>query len=320
MPNLSSEQARSQAVGSLRLLADVREQWDYQLRVPIANVQAELCEIGEEVLQAMLGVPDAFLPHEALLIDRVSGLIRLYPEKLPNGLIAMQHDPRWLEIMAEAKSALDTIAPSVVLSGPESLATPNPIGTWQEYFASVERSPLHPLYAELDKYLPSSGDAFELACGLGKGALHLVGKGFTVWATDVHGEALSYLYEHTPVELRDRLHLYLSTFETLDLAPNLFDVFVAGFCLFFMSPRTFEEKWPMIAAAVRPGGLFMGQFLGPNDEWAARGYPTQTLAEVEELLGNFQILHMEEVDRDGKTAQGVDKHWHIFHVVARKET
>jgi hypothetical protein len=55
-----------------------------------------------------------------------------------------------------------------------------------------------------------------------------------------------------------------------------------------------------------------------NDEWARTGLVVHTRAEVQELLAPFEIEHLEEVDREGKTAIGTTKHWHLFHVVARK--
>ena len=44
---------------------------------------------------------------------------------------------------------------------------------------------------------------------------------------------------------------------------------------------------------------------------AARG-------EVDDLLGGYEIEQLIEIDEDGPTATGADKHWHLFHVVARK--
>lgn len=318
MDNISPAEVRDQIIGGLGLLADVRQQWDYELRVPSADVPAELFETASEILEWTAEFPDLFSTAEQEAIERVGWLVAECQFGFPIGLIEMQHEPAWTKVMEAARVALLTCGPDLEWIAPEDLAEPNPIGTWGEYFASVEKAPLHPLYAELDKYLPAQGDAFELACGLGKGTLHLVDKGLDVWATDVHGEALTYLYEHASADQRSRLHLYLSTFETLDLAPDSFDVVVAAFCLFFMPPQVFAEKWPVIVGSVRAGGLFMGQFLGKNDDWASMGYISHTCEEVEELLSGFEILHLEEVDRDGKTSQGTDKHWHIFHVIARK--
>ena len=44
----------------------------------------------------------------------------------------------------------------------------------------------------------------------------------------------------------------------------------------------------------------------------------QTRQEAEDLLRGFDIERFTEVEEDGKTAVGDAKHWHLFHVVARK--
>jgi hypothetical protein len=40
--------------------------------------------------------------------------------------------------------------------------------------------------------------------------------------------------------------------------------------------------------------------------------------QVEKLFDGFRFEHLEEVERDGKTVWGEPKHWHVFHIVARK--
>jgi tellurite methyltransferase len=44
-----------------------------------------------------------------------------------------------------------------------------------------------------------------------------------------------------------------------------------------------------------------------------------TKQQVEELLSNMEILELNEEDKDGKTANGALKHWHVFHVIARQK-
>jgi len=40
--------------------------------------------------------------------------------------------------------------------------------------------------------------------------------------------------------------------------------------------------------------------------------------EVERLLAPFEAERFDEVEEDGETALGKPKHWHLFHIVARK--
>ena len=43
-----------------------------------------------------------------------------------------------------------------------------------------------------------------------------------------------------------------------------------------------------------------------------------TWTEVEALLDGFDLERFDEVENDGQTALGEAKHWHLFHIVARR--
>ncbi len=45
---------------------------------------------------------------------------------------------------------------------------------------------------------------------------------------------------------------------------------------------------------------------------------TVTEASLRAKLDGFEILHWQEHELDGQTAQGDDHHWHIFEVSIRK--
>ena len=166
----------------------------------------------------------------------------------------------------------------------------------------------------LQPLLPTHGDALELGCGVGTGARWLAARGFRVRAVDALPEAIEVA---NAFPFANGLTYECAYMQTLDLPADAYDLVVAGFCLFFLSPEDLVAFWPRLVAATRVGGLFMGQFLGPRDDWAS-DYTTQTQAEVEAMLAPFEVLFMDEVERDGKTSQGTDKHWHVFHVVARR--
>jgi hypothetical protein len=44
----------------------------------------------------------------------------------------------------------------------------------------------------------------------------------------------------------------------------------------------------------------------------------QTREQIERLLRGFELEYFKEIEEDGKTATGASKHWHVYHVVARK--
>ena len=84
-------------------------------------------------------------------------------------------------------------------------------------------------------------------------------------------------------------------------------------------PNQFGAVWQRIVASLRPGGRFSGQLFGDRDGWATQpDMSFQTREDAENLLRGLEVEHLEEVEEDGETAVGDPKHWHVFHVVARK--
>ena len=55
------------------------------------------------------------------------------------------------------------------------------------------------------------------------------------------------------------------------------------------------------------------------DEWAPAADMTfLSRSEVDGLLDSLEVERLVEVEEDGRTAVGTPKHWHLFHVVARR--
>ena len=78
--------------------------------------------------------------------------------------------------------------------------------------------------------------------------------------------------------------------------------------------------WDRIVASLPPGGRFSGQLLGDRDGRATQpDMSFQTRQDAEALVRGLEVEHFDEVEEDGKTAVGDLKHWHLFHVVARKQ-
>ena len=188
---------------------------------------------------------------------------------------------------------------------------PNPVGSWEEYFASTLDKPVHPLYQAVE--FKSGCSALELGAGVGTGVRFLLDRGLSVTAVDISAEAIQILSERCP-----QATIMESRIEDCAFPAESFDYVIAGFCLFFLERDSCAQALSQIKTWLKPGGLFIGQFLGEKDDWVPMGYLAHTEAEISTAFLGFERVHWEEVDRDGFVSQGLAKHWHIFHVGLRK--
>jgi tellurite methyltransferase len=141
--------------------------------------------------------------------------------------------------------------------------------------------------------------------------------GWSVLAIDKQSEALVRVQSKVLPAQQDRLKTQIVGFEEAVFPPV--DLVFAGFSLPFCSPQQFDSVWSRIVAAIRPGGRFAGQLFGDRDSWANNANMTfHTVDEARNLFKMFEIESFNEIDKDGSTALGKPKHWHIYETIARK--
>lgn len=193
---------------------------------------------------------------------------------------------------------------------------------WPGYYDAVAgKGPRETLVDALDRFdaegLPDAPLAIDLGCGEGRDTVELLKRGWRVLAIDAEQDAFSRLYARPDLCHRDDLRTAVAPFETTPFEPAL--LVNASFALPFCPPEHFADLWKRLVDAVLPGGRFAGQLFGERDTWAAIPDRTHhTRAQVEALLAPFEIERLDEEERDGEDAMHNAKHWHIFHVVARK--
>jgi SAM-dependent methyltransferase len=195
---------------------------------------------------------------------------------------------------------------------------------WVDYYRAVAGGlPRETLLKALTHFdvnpLPDrSRLAVDLGCGDGRDTVELLHRGWRVLAIDGAPTAFDRLLDRPDLN-HDLLQTQQMRFETLTL-PSGVDLINASFCLPFCPPAAFPQLWDTIVTSLNPGGRFCGQLFGDRDSWAI--YPNRThhlRPQVEALLQPFEIEWLEEEEHPGVTAIGEEKHWHIFHVVARKK-
>jgi SAM-dependent methyltransferase len=182
------------------------------------------------------------------------------------------------------------------------------------------RPPRDTLLAALERFEGEnlvSGFAVDLGCGEGRDTIELLRRGWRVLSIDGEKEAIARLLSRPDI-VSERLETQLTHFETTVL-PEAVDLINASFSLPFCSPEHFPKFWEKIIASLRSGGRFCGQLFGDRDSWAIyTSINHHTRQQVEALLQPFEIEMLQEEDHPGQTALGESKHWHLFHIVARK--
>lgn len=159
--------------------------------------------------------------------------------------------------------------------------------------------------------------AIDLGCGEGRDTTELLRRGWRVLAIDAEQEAIDRLLARHDLTNQDNLTTQVATFERTEF-PTC-DLFNAAFSLPFCPPAHFPDVWRRIVNAIAPGGRFIGQFFGDRDDWAMiEGRSHHRRAELDGLFSEFIIEKLQEEERDGSDALGFAKHWHVFHIMARR--
>lgn len=196
-------------------------------------------------------------------------------------------------------------------------------GGWSDFYDAVANRPPHDTLlkalAKFDMGAPTAQHAVDLGCGSGVDTREMLRRGWTVLAIDREAEGIARLSMSIPEDQKYRLETRVVAFEKINDLPEC-DFVNASFSLPFCAPAHFESLWQCVVCAMRPRGRFAGTLFGAHDSWAEteRMMTFNTREQVDALLAPFIVEDLLEVERDGTTATGETKHWHVFHIVARK--
>lgn len=179
--------------------------------------------------------------------------------------------------------------------------------TWDDYLKQSKNYEPRPLLMEALNYVNGT-KALDLGAGALNDARFLMSKGFDVLAVDSNSKANT-----------GEVPFVESTFENFSFTEK-YNLITAQYALPFTHPDSFSKVMQGISNSLETGGVFTGQFFGPRDEWFGReGMTFNTENEVREFFSEYELLKFEEEEKDKPTAAGPIKHWHVFHVIARKK-
>jgi len=191
---------------------------------------------------------------------------------------------------------------------------------WAAYYQQLrDRPPRRTLVKALDLFGDAPADrlAVDLGCGDGRDIVELLRRGWRVVAVDSEPEALRQLAARN-LPGADQITPIAARFEEVPM-PLGMQLVNSSFATPLCEPEAFRALWGRIREALPAGGRFCGQWYGERDSWLGRpGMTFLQRSEAHALLDELEIELFEEEESDGVTPRGTPKHWHIFHIVARK--
>ncbi|HVB75183.1 MAG TPA: class I SAM-dependent methyltransferase [Ktedonobacteraceae bacterium] len=187
---------------------------------------------------------------------------------------------------------------------------------WNEFYKHTRERPPWPRLMRAISLLAQKERALDLGCGAGRDTRYMLEQGLQVTAVDADAHAMAILATFP----QERLRAVQSSF--VDFVFERYDLINAHYCLPFLARDQFYAVFGRARAALLPAGIFVGQFFGIHDEWntpeRAGKMTFLTREEAMQALQGLEIVAFEEEDIDSVVADGSPKHWHVFHIIARK--
>src|SRR4051794_17883566 len=185
------------------------------------------------------------------------------------------------------------------------------------YIAARRFDPPRPLLIKAADLAEPEGHALDAGAGALNATKYLLSAGFKHVTAFDSSPASQQVAEEL---LADQVTFVLARFEDFAYPNEAYDLVNAEFSLPFIAAYAFPSVFSKLLCSVKTGGLFTGQLFGPNDSWNVpeSGMNFHSRSDVECLLRGWTIIELTEEDHPGKIKLGEDKHWHIFHLIARR--
>jgi tellurite methyltransferase len=189
--------------------------------------------------------------------------------------------------------------------------------TWRDFIRITSAEPPWPRLVRAAGMFDNPGDALDVGPGGGRDTRYLLLQGWRVTAVDASPSAVAALRR---LPRQRNLEVVLSAVE--DFEPASYDLVNAQFALPFVAPAHFDATLKSLRDSVETGGVLTATFFGKHDEWNVAGTELtfSTAADIERMFLGWELIELSEVDEDGHTADGAPKHWHIFHLIARRRS
>lgn len=186
---------------------------------------------------------------------------------------------------------------------------------WVSYINATKNKQPRQLLVQASEYLINKGAALDLGAGALNESKYLLGLGFKEVVAIDNEKNLNLINE-----INNSAFVFKKIkIEDYNFPPDYFDLVNAQFVLPFIAQEKIGKVMDDIKNSLTSGGLFVGQFFGTKDSWkSSPDVYVYAESEIKDLLLGLDIVYFQEEEKDGPTAVEGEKHWDIFHFIAKK--
>lgn len=191
------------------------------------------------------------------------------------------------------------------------------MGTWQGHHACIGEEPNGLVRYALCQYVKHKSAALDLGAGNLRDSKFLLARGFgRVVAVDTSEDSLPFSNQNIEFH-QERIESFVP--QALE-----FDLVCAFNILPFLSARDVALVFERVAASLKPGGVFVGNALGKDDQWVKEGKHVSSFTQesVCRLCRMLHLVFLSEAKCQGKviTPNGTSapRFWHTLNFLAIK--
>jgi len=175
--------------------------------------------------------------------------------------------------------------------------------------------------------------AADLGAGAGNETIYLIEKEWNVIAIDTNPYSIKTIRERfQELQRKDRsenkqklgsLDARLISMQKMELKPNSLDLVNASLSLPYIPRTQMKDVWKKIVDALKVGGVFTGDFFGPEHAW--RNNPTMSFYSLKEILkeffddSNLEIRYVFDKREESRLAAGGTVFFHTITIIAQKK-
>ncbi len=187
---------------------------------------------------------------------------------------------------------------------------------WNKYYKNQEKRKPREQTVRAVSFVKNKNNALDLGSGNFIESKYLAKLFKRVVAVDSASDAVLYAKK-----LNNNINFINKSYKEVFLKKSYFDIVNAQYALPFLGKSGFIKFFKSIEISLKKDGVFVGQFFGIRDEWNTKDslLVFHTKSQILKMLKNFQILEISEEEQARKTGLGEMKHWHVFHVIAKKK-